>query len=118
MNFEVNDREAMQQAITALCRFLGEKGLSSDRVFDSRLVASELLSNVFKHTDGVARLKSRVEDGFIEIAVWSSVKFIPPKVTRCSEVYAEHGRGLFLVDRICEERKMTDEGEVVVRIRI
>ncbi len=118
MHFEVNDREAMQQAITALCRFLGEKGLSSDRVFDSRLVASELLGNVFKHTDGVAKLKGSVQDGYVEIAVWSSVKFIPPKTARCSDVYAEHGRGLFLIDRICEERKVTDDGEVIVRIRI
>ncbi|MBQ8323347.1 MAG: ATP-binding protein [Clostridia bacterium] len=118
MDFEVNDRKTMQAAIAALCRFLDEGGLSADRIFDSRLVASELLGNVFKHSDGIARLQGEIRDGFVEIAVWSSAAFVPPELSRCSDVYAEHGRGLYLVDRICEERTATDEGEIVVRIRI
>ena len=118
MHFEVNSKQAVQEAIAALCRFLDGEGLSKERVFDSRLVASELLGNIFKHTDGVARLKSRVQNGFVEIAVWSSVASTSPTQSTCADVYAEHGRGLFLIDRVCEERSVSGEGEVIVRIRI
>lgn len=118
MHFEVNNRQAVQEAIAALCRFLDNEGLPQERVFDSRLVASELLGNVFKHSDGVAKLNGSIQNGYVEITVWSSVAFLPPKQSTCADVYAEHGRGLFLIDRVCEERRINDDGAIVVRIRI
>ena len=117
MHFEINDFETMQTAISTFCRFLTERGLPPERIFDSKLVASELLGNALKHADGVARLKGEIREEFIEIAVWSSTAFVPPKVSRCSDVYAEGGRGLYLVDRLCEKRTAKN-GEIVVHIRI
>ncbi len=117
MNFEINNFETMQTAISTFCRFLIERGLPPERIFDSKLVASELLSNVLKHSNGVARLKGEINEDFIEISVWSSTAFVPPKVSHCSDIYAENGRGLFLIDHICEKRT-TKNGEIIVQIRI
>ena len=36
----------------------------------------------------------------------------------CAEVYSEHGRGFYLVDSVCAERKLTGDGGILVRIKI
>lgn len=108
----------LQDAIARLCEFLEEWDVPRDNIFDSKLVVSELVSNALKHTQGVATFESEVKDGFIRIKVGSSVAFAPPKKSACSDVYAEHGRGLFLVDSVCENRMTTDKGEIIVTIKI
>ncbi len=108
----------LQDAINRLCEFLEEWEVPYDNVFDSKLVVSELVSNALKHTKGVATFESEVTDGFIKIKVSSSVAFTPPEKSVCSDVYAEHGRGLFLVDSVCESRTMNEKGEIVVTIKV
>ncbi len=118
MIFEMHDYAAMKDALEALCRFLEHENVPAERVFDSKLAASELVGNVFRHSDGVARLHGEVKDGFVELVVFSTVAYIPPENSRFADVYAEHGRGLFLVDTVCEERTMTENGGIRVRIKI
>ncbi len=118
MQFEVRDYETMQKSIADFCRFLTGFGVSAEGIFDCRLVANELLGNVLRHAKGKANLSGRIEDGYVVLSVRSSVSFVPPKESRCSDVYAEHGRGLFLVDSVCAERITTEEGETLVRIKI
>ncbi len=118
MQFEIHDYPTMQKSIADFCRFLADFGLSAERIFDCRLVANELIGNVLRHTPGKARLQGDIEDGFVVLTVRSSVAFMPPKTSNCSDVYAEHGRGLFLVDSVCAERITTDEGDILVRIQI
>lgn len=117
MILEIKDRKSMQDGIERLCAFLLERGVASERVFDSKLVASELLGNVFKHTNGTAILKVEIVDGEVRLKVSSNVAFIPPEKTVCSDVFSEHGRGLYIVDCVCERRTTTDEGEIVVTIK-
>ena len=118
MEFEIKDYTAMQRAITDFCRFLGENGVSSDRVFDSRLALNELLGNALKYAGGTARLQATLHSEYIEITVLSKTAFIPPKKSRCSDVYAEHGRGLFLVDSVCFERSVSPDGGIQIKIKI
>ena len=117
MVFEIVDVTTMQENILRFCDFLRERNVSPERIFDSRLVASELVGNVLKHAQGIARLHGNVSNEHIEIHVTSTTKFVPPTVSVCSEVYCEHGRGLFLVDSVCEERVTTENG-IFVKIRI
>ncbi|MFQ9737252.1 MAG: ATP-binding protein [Christensenellaceae bacterium] len=98
---EVKNFEALKEAMKELCDFLAESDVPEDSVFDSKLVVSELVSNVLQHSDGVASLESEIRGEFIELKVRSSVRFCPPEESRCSEVYAESGRGLFIVDNVC-----------------
>ena len=117
MIFEIHSYEHLHTALGQLCRFLTENGASEHGVFHSRLAATELVGNVFRHAKATARLQLEVQGEFIQIEVYSSVRTSPPKQSVCSDVYAEHGRGLFLVDSICEKRVVLDDGTVKVVIR-
>lgn len=117
MVFEINDYTTLRNAIDELCSFFESQNVSSERIFDGKLVMSELLGNVFRHSNGTARLHGCIRDGHIEISVFSSVPFKPPQNSRCPEVNAENGRGLFLVDSVCVERIYTPDGAILVKIK-
>ena len=118
MILDVNDIATMHDAIQTFCRYLEANGATGDCVFDSKLVASELLGNVLRHTNAGAKVAGEIKDGFFELRIYSEVLFVPPSVSRKADVYAEHGRGLFLVDSVCAERSTGDEGSIVVRMKI
>ena len=118
MVFEIENYVALRCAVEELCKFLSSENVPSERVFDSRLVAYELLGNVLKHSGGSARLQGELVNGYVELKIASEIPFIPPDKSSCADVYAEHGRGIYLVDRICEERTLTEDGGIFVRIRI
>ena len=118
MIFEVKDYLTMQEAIESLCAFLAREGVQKDSVFDSKLVAYELLGNVLKHADGKATLQGKIENGFVEIKICTTSKFTLPDEKPCPQAMAEHGRGLFLVNTVCEERFYEETDGVRVQIRI
>ena len=118
MQFEIKDVTSMQTALEELCRFLDECRVSQERIFDSRLVASELVGNVLRHAGGMAWLMGEIKDGFVELRVRSERTFIPPATSVCSTVYSEHGRGLYLVDSVCLERSLGEDGAIVVKIEM
>lgn len=118
MIFEIKDERALQEAVVRLCRFLSESDVPEERVFDSRLVVNELIGNIFRHSDGTARLHGEIRDGFVELIVFSSTPYSPPEKSRPAEVYAEHGRGLYLVDSVCAVRENTADGGIRVKIKI
>ncbi len=118
MFFEIKNYESMRRAIEELCLQLTQRNVSDEKVFDSKLVATELLGNVLRHGTGEGTLYADFQDGHVEIHVRSAQAFIPPKNSQKASVYAEHGRGLYLIDAICEERKNSEEGGIIVRIRI
>ena len=117
MDFEIRDYSTMQKCISEFCRLLDEAAVSKDCAFDCRLVVNELIGNVLRHAQAAAQLRGRIDEGFIEIVVCSSSAFIPPKKSSCSDVYAEHGRGLYLVDSVCTDRITTPDGSILVRIK-
>lgn len=108
----------MKEAMKKLCDFLAESDIPDGCVFDSKLVASELMSNILRHSNGIASLESEIRGEFIELKVHSSVRFCPPEKSRCSDVFAENGRGLFIVDNVCAERSFTEDGSIKVLIKI
>lgn len=118
MFIEVKNYEALQEAMKRLCEFLAESEVPEDNVFDSKLVVSELVGNILRHSDGVAFLESEIRGEFIELKIHSSVSFCPPEESRCSDVFAESGRGLFIVDSVCTERSFTEDGSIKVLIKI
>ncbi len=118
MVFEIEDVAMMQREAERFCRFLVEQKVPQERVFDSRLVFNELVGNVLKHARGIATVHGEVKDGFVEVRVYSSNVFKPPKISKLADVTAEHGRGLFLVDSVCEERTFTPDGAIRVKILI
>lgn len=118
MQFEIKDVMAMRSALADFCNFLTEHRIPQERIFDSRLVASELIANVLKHAGETACFSGEVKEGVIEVVVRSQNGFFPPKTSVCSDVFSEHGRGLYLVDRLCEKRYLGEDGAIVVTIKV
>ena len=89
---KIKNAAALQSALAELTKFLSEAGVSEEQVFDSKLIACELLGNVLRHTDGEAGLLSEIKDGHIELKILSQSLFALPEKIRCSDVFEEHGR--------------------------
>lgn len=117
MRYEVKNLNELREAAHALGVFLSEKGVPHEPVFDSRLILSELAANVLKHSKSVARVEAAVLTREIVLTVYSEDGSVPPSVSVCSEVTAESGRGLFLVDKLSAKRLITEDGGVRVFIK-
>ena len=102
----------------SLCDFLLRFQIPSESIFDSKLVVSELIVNILKHSEGMASLHTEVKDGLINLKITSTNPYVLPEKSVCSDVFAEHGRGLFLVDSVCLTRTQTPDGEILVTLAI
>ena len=54
MFFKVNNLKDLQEGMERLCEFLLQSDIPAESIFDSKLVVSELIGNVLKHSDGIA----------------------------------------------------------------
>ena len=121
MIFEIEDYQTLRHAVEELCAFLSQENVPSGSIFDSKLAVYELLGNVLQHSGGSAKLHGGIENGYVELKIVAEKSFCPPPKTGtrvCADRYSEHGRGLFLVDSVCEERFITPDGDIVIKIKI
>lgn len=118
MYFEIDDYSALKAALRNMCIKFSLENVPEETLFDSKLVATELLSNVLQHGGGTAYFRAELHDGKIMLSVRSTNDFRPPEQSSCSEATAERGRGLFLVDTICEDRDYNERDGICVHIRI
>ena len=118
MIFEIENYNSLKGAVEELCDFLSLHKVAQEYIFDSKLVVYELLGNVLQHSGGGAKLFMELVQEYIELKVLAERLFFPPEKGTCAELYAEHGRGLFLVDSVSAERTVSDDGGIVVRIKI
>ncbi len=117
MRVRITNAESLRQAVREFCAFLEAHNVPSESIFDSRLVANELLGNVLRHGNGIAELIGELKEGFVELTVLSNAPFFPSE-TPCAEVHSEHGRGLFLVRSVCKGCVTVEEDGLKVRIQI
>lgn len=121
MIFEIENYQTLRRAVEELCAFLSEKNVPSDSIFDSKLALYELLGNVLKHSGGSAKVHGGIANGYVELKILAEKTFCPPpkcEGATCADKYSEHGRGLFLVDSVCAERDMTEDGGIFIKIKI
>lgn len=118
MIYEVINYQTLRRSVDEFCAFLLEVGVPVDKIFDSKLAAYELLGNVLKHSEGGAKFSGGVVGEFVELKITAKKVFCAPEKGECSSVHSEHGRGLFLVDKICEERVLTEDGDLLIKIKI
>ena len=114
MWLEVKTLTDLRRVSETLCNSWAERAIPQDKIFDCRLVVNELVGNVLRHSEGIAFVASRVEDGSVEIRIRSTKPFFPPIASACSPTEAEGGRGLFLVDNVSVSRVVTEDGEIKV----
>ena len=118
MEFEIENFNALTVALHRMCETLFAENVPEEAVFDSKLVASELISNALQHGGGAAHLKAAHSGNEIRISVKSAKPFRPPARSVCSPVTAERGRGLFLVDAIVTSRGYSEQDGVIVVVLI
>lgn len=118
MNFVIDDFNALRQALHEMCAGFAAEDVPEQKVFDCKLVADELLSNALQHGGGRAYFRAEREADVIRISVRCAGGYRPPDKSVCSGVDAECGRGLFLVDAVCESRDYTEGEGIRVVIRI
>ncbi|MDE7167512.1 MAG: ATP-binding protein [Clostridia bacterium] len=111
ITFKVDDLKEMSARLKALAEDLRTFGVAEEDIFASRLVSSELISNVIIHGGEGAELKCEIAGDKICISVLSpsfnGVNLTPPK----PDVLAESGRGMYIVRSIClGEIERDDEG--------
>ena len=59
MVFEIDNYASLREATEKINKWLTEQNVSQERLFDIRLVMSELVGNVLRHAKTVARLGGR-----------------------------------------------------------
>jgi len=117
MIFEIQNYETLRQSVESLCDFLAAQRIAQQKIFDSKLVLYELLGNVLKHSEGGAKWSGELVNGHVELRIIAATPYAPPEKGACAEVYAEHGRGWFLIDHLCTER-VYQNGEIFIKINI
>ena len=116
--FQIKDLNALQTALDGLCQFLADWQVDQEKAFDCKLVACELVGNVLKYADGKAGLRVEVLDGFARLKALSDNFFGLPERIECSGLYAESGRGLFLVNTLCEGEITAEADGIVAKIKL
>ena len=117
MVYIIHNYDDFKSAIDEICAVLSSHAISSEKVYDCRLISHELIANVLQHSDGSAKLTVDMEKEYITICVKAECAYCPPK-GECPEVTAERGRGIFLVDSFSAQRTFTDDGEIIVKVLI
>ena len=114
MYFEIDSYNALKQALHRMCEQFSAQDVPEEAVFDSKLAANELLSNVLRHGGGKAFFCAELSGDEISLSVRSEVSFCPPKVSVCSPVEEERGRGLYLVDAVGRRGYSKEKGVYVI----
>lgn len=118
IEFEVENLTSMSARLKAFAEYLKALNVSEDDVFFSRLVSSELLSNVLRHGGEGASFCCELQRDRISITVRApsqkNVNLNPP----APDVFAEGGRGLYIINAVSLSGiERGDDGELRVYIK-
>ena len=116
--FEVKEYASLQTALEALCQFLASYKVAEEKIFDCKLIACELVGNVLKYTAGKAGLEVAIIEGAVQIKALSDAFFKLPEEIFCSGLYAESGRGLFLVNALSEGQIIAEADGIVAKVKL
>ena len=118
ITFKVDNLKNMKSELKAFAEFLRVSGVADDDIFAGKLVSCELITNVIRHGGDAAEFTGTLSGDRIIITVSSeSMKGleITPAVP---DVFAESGRGLYIVESLCTgEIERGEDGEIRVCIK-
>ena len=116
--FQVKDYASLQTMLDELCQALTEWHIAQEKIFDCKLIACELVGNVLKYANGQAGLRVELLEGAIRLKALSETYFALPEHIVCSGLYAESGRGLFLVNSLCEGRIAAEKDGITAVVKL
>ncbi len=116
MIYVIRDNVSLRQALKAFHDDLQKEGLDEACFFDCKLVFSELASNAVRHGKG-GEICFRLLDKQVELTLTCSAPIILAPWSEAAPVLAESGRGLYLIDSVCQSRASTSEGGIRVILK-
>lgn len=117
ITFKVDNLKNMNDCLKPFLDFLLRSGVTDDDVFDSRLVSCELITNVIRHLGETASFEGAVNAENIVISVSSESTDGKKIYAALPDVFAESGRGLYIVKAICCGNVESDGCSVKVYIK-
>ena len=114
MYFEIDGHSALKSALDTMCEELARGNVPAGKVFDSKLAVNELVINALRYGGGRAYVSATLQGGELRITVRSENAYCPPENSVCPSTYAEHGRGLYLVDMVCARRAYSKEEGICI----
>lgn len=117
IKFEVSDIKNMNAAMQDFAEFLKDGDVCEDDVFDSRLVGCELISNVLRHCGEKAVFSGVItgDEIIINVASVNSGGFVLRPAL--PDVFAESGRGLYIINEVSGGNIRMDDNAVIVTIK-
>ncbi len=118
ITFKVDNLKAMSANLAAFAEFLKAEDIAEEDVFLSRLVSSELISNVIRHGSGEAEFRGELLADKISISVTAlcqcGIDLRPPK----PDLLSEGGRGIYIINAVSINGiERGENGELRVCIR-
>lgn len=117
MDFKIDNYNELRNALREMCEGFGSI-MSDDALFDCKLVANELLSNVLQHGGERAFFRATLSGDEVTISVRGARDYRPPETSVCADTMQECGRGLFLIDSLCVRREYSDREGISVVIKV
>ena len=118
VTFAVDNLINMDSALQSFLDFLKSENVAEDDVFDCRLVSCELITNVVRHCGEMAVFKGEICGDRIVIAVSSKSSGKVNLQPELPDVFAESGRGLYIINAICNGDMRIDGNEIKVNIKM
>ncbi len=117
ISFKVDNLKNMGANVKTFVDFLRLSGADDEDIFASKLVTCELITNVIRHGGDEAEFTGTLSGDTITITV-TAESFKGLDVARpAPDVFAESGRGLYIIRSICSCIERGDSGEIKVIIR-
>ncbi len=100
ITFKVENLREMNPSLKDFLEYLQSQNVDEDDVFDSRLVSCELISNVLKHCGETAHFSGFLNGDEIIIKVSGENSFSSIPKPTLPDVFAESGRGLYIINAV------------------
>lgn len=117
ISFKVDNLKNMGSQLKSFVDFLRVSGADDEDIFASKLVSCELITNVIRHGGDEAEFTGALAGDTIIITV-TAESFKGLDISRpAPDVFAESGRGLYIIKSISSRIERGDDGEIRVLIR-
>ena len=117
ISFKIDNLKNMGPHLKTFADFLRLSGADDEDIFASKLVSCELITNVIRHGGDEAEFTGSLSGDTIMITV-TAESFKNLDLTRpAPDVFAESGRGLYIIKSICSDIERGERGEIKVIIR-
>ena len=117
ISFKVDNLKNMGSHLQTFAEFLRLSGADDEDIFASKLVSCELITNVIRHGGDEAEFTGALFGDRIMITV-TAESFKNLDISRpAPDVFAESGRGLYIVKSICSDIERGERGEIKVIIK-